>query len=155
MQLARQANPQLRKATAPYLRQLAEEFEVTSQCVVAEGEDAVVLAVVEPPASVFHLSQHSGARNPLDQGASGLAILMSRRASAGDPPAVREARRAGYAVSHGRLTAGAVGVAVPLYDGEGNPLDAAIGIVSMVDVDVDVVAGRLVEFSRLIAREGV
>jgi DNA-binding IclR family transcriptional regulator len=155
MQLARQANPQLRRAVAPHLRQLAQELEATAQCVVAEGEDAVVLAVVEPPASVFHLSQHSGARHPLDQGASGLAILLARRPTPSDPPAVQEARRLGYAVSRGRLTAGAVGVAAPLYDGEGHTLEAAIGIVSMTDVDVDHVASRLIEVSRQVAAEGL
>ncbi|MEV4089998.1 helix-turn-helix domain-containing protein, partial [Nonomuraea fuscirosea] len=46
IQLARQANPQLRRAVVPYLRTLAEELGVTTQCVVAEGADAVVLAVV-------------------------------------------------------------------------------------------------------------
>lgn len=155
IQLARQANPQLRRAATPHLRQLAEELGATAQCVVAEGEDAVVLAVVEPPASVFHLSQHSGARHPLVQGASGLAILMARRPAPSDPPAVQEARRLGYAVSRGHLTAGAVGVAAPLHDGEGNTLEAAIGIVSMVDVDVERVASRLIEVARQIAAQGV
>lgn len=151
MQLARQASPELRRATSPHLRRLAQELDATAQCVVAEGDDAVALAVVEPPESVFHLSQHSGARHPLDQGASGLAILLARPPSASDPAAVADARRVGYAVSRGSLTAGAIGVAVPLYDGDGRSLDAAIGVVSMVEVDVDRVVRRLTEASRQIA----
>lgn len=155
MQLARQANPQLRRATMPFLRQLAEELRSTAQCVVAEGDDAVALAVVEPPDSVFHLSQRSGARHPLNQGASGLAILMARRAGSADADVVREAREVGYAVSYGALTAGAVGVAAPLYDGDGHTLDAAIGIVSMGEVDVDRVGRRLIEVAQLIANAGI
>ncbi|MEU8364669.1 helix-turn-helix domain-containing protein [Nonomuraea sp. NPDC048882] len=154
IQLARQANPQLRRAVVPYLRTLAEELGATTQCVVAEGADAVVLAVVEPPDAIFHLSQRSGARHPLDQGASGLAIMLSRPAQAGDPPAVVEARELGYAVSRGTLTPGAVGVAVPLYDSDGHPLDASLGIVSMVDLEVERTAKRLLEAAaQITARE--
>ncbi|MEV0163874.1 IclR family transcriptional regulator [Nonomuraea fuscirosea] len=154
IQLARQANPQLRRAVVPYLRTLAEELGVTTQCVVAEGADAVVLAVVEPPDAIFHLSQRSGARHALDQGASGLAIMLSRPPQAGDPPAVTEARELGYAVSRGTLTPGAVGVAVPLYDSEGHSLDASLGIVSMVDLEVERTAKRLLEAAaQITARE--
>ncbi|GAA1631331.1 helix-turn-helix domain-containing protein [Nonomuraea maheshkhaliensis] len=154
IQLARQANPQLRRAVVPYLRTLAEELGATTQCVVAEGADAVVLAVVEPPDAIFHLSQRSGARHPLDQGASGLAIMLSRPAQAGDPPAVVEARELGYAVSRGTLTPGAVGVAVPLYDSDGHPLEASLGIVSMVDLEVERTAKRLLEAAaQITARE--
>ena len=151
IQLTRQVSHELRRATAPHLRRLAHEFSATAQCVVADGGDAVALAVVEPPESVYHLSQHSGARHPLHQGASGLAILMARKPNAADPESLLEARRLGYAVSRGRLTAGAVGVAVPLIDGDGHSLDAAIGIVSMTDVDVEHVSARLTEAAKQIA----
>ncbi|MEU8205127.1 helix-turn-helix domain-containing protein [Streptosporangium sp. NPDC049046] len=143
IQLARQANPQLQRAVIPYLRTLAEELGVTTQCVMSEGADAVVLAVVEPSDAIFHLSQRSGARHPLDQGASGLAIMLARPPRADDPAAVVEARKCGYAVSRGNLTPGAVGIAVPLYDGEGRSLEASLGIVSMVDLDVEHTAKRL------------
>ncbi|GAB3468493.1 IclR family transcriptional regulator [Actinophytocola sediminis] len=151
IQLTRQVNHELRRATAPHLRRLAHELSATTQCVVADGGDAVALTVVEPPESVYHLSQHSGARHPLDQGASGLAILMARKPTPADAPALQDARRVGYAVSRGRLTAGAVGVAVPLFDGDGHSLDAAIGIVSMAEVDVEHVARRLTEAAEQIA----
>nr|WP_269128650.1 IclR family transcriptional regulator [Nonomuraea sp. K271] len=143
IQLARQANPQLRRAVVPYLRTLAEELGVTTQCVVSEGADAVVLAVVEPSDAVFHLSQRSGARHPLDQGASGLAIMLARPPETDDPAGVVEARERGYAVSRGNLTPGAVGIAVPLYDRDGQSLEASLGIVSMVDLDVERTAKRL------------
>jgi DNA-binding IclR family transcriptional regulator len=151
IQLTRQVSHELRRATAPHLRRLAQEFGATAQCVVADGGDAVALAVVEPLESVYHLSQHSGARHPLDQGASGLAILMARKPSPSDTEAVQGARSAGYAVSRGKLTAGAVGVAVPLFDGDGHTLDAAIGIVSMADVDIEQVVRRLHEAAKQIA----
>ncbi|WP_169948246.1 IclR family transcriptional regulator [Microbispora sp. H11081] len=154
IQLAHQANPQLRRAVVPYLRALAEELGVTTQCVVAEGADAVVLAVVEPSDAIFHLSQRSGARHALDQGASGLAIMLARPRQAGEPDEVAKAREVGYAVSRGHLTPGAVGIAVPLYDSAGQPLDASLGIVSMVDLDVEATAGRLLATAEQIsARE--
>lgn len=151
IQLTRQVNNELRRATAPHLHRLAQKLGATAQCVVAEGEDAVALAVVEPPESVYHLTQHSGARYPLGQGASGLAILMARPPASSDPPEVLDARKAGYVVSHGGLTADAVGIAVPLFDGEGNSLDAAIGIVSMFEIDIERVASLLTDASRQIA----
>ncbi|GAA1014127.1 transcriptional regulator [Acrocarpospora pleiomorpha] len=144
IQLARQANPHLRRAVLPHLRTLAEELGVTAQCVVAEGDDAVVLAVVEPSDAVFHLSQRSGARHALAQGASGIAIMMSRDPQVRDSEAVIEARSRGYAVTRGHLTPGAVGIAVPLYTAEGHALDASLGIVSMIDLDVERTASRLI-----------
>ncbi|WP_063910073.1 IclR family transcriptional regulator [Herbidospora yilanensis] len=143
IQLARQANPHLRRAVLPHLRTLAEELGVTAQCVVAEGDDAVVLAVVEPSDAVFHLSQRSGARHALSQGASGIAIMSSRDPQPRDSETVAEARKRGYAVSRGTLTPGAVGIAVPLYASEGHAMDASLGIVSMIDLDVERAAGRL------------
>ncbi|MFC6086898.1 IclR family transcriptional regulator [Sphaerisporangium aureirubrum] len=143
IQLARRANPHLRRAVLPHLRTLAEELGVTAQCVVAEGDDAVVLAVVEPSDAVFHLSQRSGARHALDQGASGIAIMLSRDPHPRDSEAVITARSRGYAISRGTLTPGALGIAVPLYDAEGHSMDVSLGIVSMIDLDVDRTAKRL------------
>ncbi|GAA3421858.1 hypothetical protein GCM10018952_70000 [Streptosporangium vulgare] len=57
-------------------------------------------------------------------------------------------------MSRGNLTPGAVGIAVPLYDGEGRPLEASLGIVSMVDLDVEHTAKRLLATAKQItARE--
>ena len=151
IQLARQVHPHLRGAVLPHLRSLAEDLGVTAQCIVAEGADAVVLAVVEPSDAVFHLSQRSGARHSLDQGASGVAIMAAREPRADDSAAVVEARACGYAVSKGRLTPGAVGIAVPLYDSEGHTMEASLSIVSMVDVDVDRTAKRLITAAHQIA----
>lgn len=152
IQLARQANPHLRRAVLPHLRELAEELGVTAQCVVAEGADAVVLAIVEPSEAVFHLSQRSGARYSLDHGASGLAIMLARPPDERDAPAVVQARERGYAVSRGRLTPGAVGIAVPLYDREGRPVEASLGVVSMADLNEDHTAKRLLAAANEITR---
>ncbi|WP_344749678.1 hypothetical protein [Streptosporangium vulgare] len=43
---------------------------------------------------------------------------------------------------------------MPLYDGEGRPLEASLGIVSMVDLDVEHTAKRLLATAKQItARE--
>ncbi|MFD0744660.1 IclR family transcriptional regulator [Phytohabitans flavus] len=143
LRLSRLAHPQLRRAVLPQLRQLAEALGATAQCVVAEGSEAVTLTVVEPSDEIFHLSQRPGARHPLDQGASGLAILAGRASAAGEPAAVAEARSRGYVVTHGQLTPGAIGIAAPLRDRAGRSLDASISVIALRELDIER-AGELV-----------
>jgi DNA-binding IclR family transcriptional regulator len=137
LRLSHLANSQLRRLVLPELRRLAELLQSTAQCVVAEGSEAVTLSVVEPESAEFHLSQHSGARHPLEQGASGIAILSSRPPVRDELPEVTAARERGYVVTSGQLTAGAVGIATPLRDRAGRPLDASIGIISLRELDIE------------------
>lgn len=143
LRLARSASPALQRATTPHLRRLAEELEVTAHCTVADGDEAVTLNVVEPPGTAFHLSQRMGSRFPLEQAASGLAILAGRPRRAGEDEAVTIGREAGYVVTQGKVTEGAVGVAVPLHGRDGTFLEASVGVVSMGELDVDEVGERL------------
>jgi DNA-binding IclR family transcriptional regulator len=62
-----------------------------------------------------------------------------------------EASSCGYAVSRGRLTPGAIGIAVPLYDEEGHPMEASLGVVSMIDLDIERTAKRLIAAAHQIA----
>jgi DNA-binding IclR family transcriptional regulator len=117
VELARGVAPHLRAIALPELRRLAEELDATATLTIADGEEAVALAVVEPPGSDIHVAYRPGLRHPLTRGASGKAILAGR---SGDGRG---------AESHGELEPGAYGVAAPIVvDGWA---DASIGAVAL------------------------
>ena len=60
------------------LRRLAEQVGCTAHLTVAEGDEALALAVIEPSWTDFHVSYRVGARHPLNRGAAGKAILLLR-----------------------------------------------------------------------------
>ena len=120
--LARGLQPVLREIAVPVLRTLAEELGATAHLTVAEGEDALAIAVVEPSWTDFHVSYRVGARHRLTQGAAGKAILLARAADSG----------VGYVETVGELQPGARGIAAPVRDVEG--LEASVGIVTLGDL---------------------
>ena len=79
----------------------------------------------------------------MDRGAPGPALLMPEAPSASDRPELVEARRDGWAVSHGEVIPGLRSVAAPVLGPDGGAR-AAIAVV-FVDQSVDVEAiGRAV-----------
>ena len=64
----------------PVLRALAEAVGCTAHLTVADGDEALALAVVEPSWTDFHVGYRVGSRHPLDRGAAGKAILARPRA---------------------------------------------------------------------------
>ena len=82
---------------------------------VADGDEALALAVVEPTWTDFHVSYRIGARHPLSQGAAGKAIGLLDV----DEPA--------YAVTSGELQSGARGLAAPVRGVDGlRVVDASV-----------------------------
>ncbi|MGZ4465432.1 MAG: IclR family transcriptional regulator [Nocardioides sp.] len=138
LHLASAVQPVLRDLAVPVLRGLAEQVGCTAHLTVADGEEALALAVVEPSWTDFHVSYRVGARHPLSQGAAGKAILLGRDPDA--PP---------FAVTSGELQPGAKGLAAPVRNVEG--LEASIGIVTLGVLDEvtvgPVVAGAAAEFA--------
>ncbi|GAB3768638.1 DNA-binding IclR family transcriptional regulator [Nocardioides ginsengisegetis] len=138
LHLASAVQPVLRDLAVPVLRALAEQVGCTAHLTVADGEEGLALAVVEPSWTDFHVSYRVGSRHPLTHGAAGKAILMGRRPDA--PP---------YAVTSGELQAGARGLASPVRNVEG--LESSIGIVTLGDLDAatigPIVAAAAAEFS--------
>jgi DNA-binding IclR family transcriptional regulator len=114
VELASAVRPRLQEVAAAELRALAEEVRATAALTVRDGDDAVVLAVVEPWSTRMHVAYRPGLRHPLDVAASGLAILAGNPPLAGERPEVEQARRRGYAISSGELLPGATGVAAPV-----------------------------------------
>lgn len=124
--LASAVQPVLRDLAMPVLRELAERVGCTAHLTVAEGDEALALAVVEPSWTDYHVSYRIGSRHPLDQGAAGRAILLGREPAAG---------RAPYVVTSGELQSGAQGVAAPVTEVDG--IEASVGIVTLGELDID------------------
>ncbi|WP_245647295.1 helix-turn-helix domain-containing protein [Microtetraspora niveoalba] len=111
--MAQAVQPLLRAAALPALRALAEQVGATAHLTVAEGEDGVAVAVVEPSWTDMHLSYREGSRHPLTRGAAGLAILAlreeTRRGHAATPAGSRlpgEKARPANAAASGTTTTG-------------------------------------------------
>ncbi|MGZ8736861.1 MAG: IclR family transcriptional regulator [Nocardioides sp.] len=139
LSLARGLQPVLRELATPVLRSLAEELGMTAHLTIADGGEALAIAVVEPSWTDFHVGYRVGSRHPLVQGAAGRAILRGRQPD-----------RAGYVETAGELQAGARGVAAPLLGVDG--FEASVGIVTLGDLDGAVVGPKVVAAAAEVAR---
>lgn len=135
VRLGRFAFGTLRGAAMPVLRRLARETGCTATLTIADGDDAVALATVEPPESAGpYVMYHPGFRHPLDRGAPGIAILSSRPPAPGEREAVREARRSGYAVTKADLIAVGMSVAAPIRRAQAEAT-ASVAAIRIPDLD--------------------
>lgn len=130
LRLASAVQPVVRDLAVPVLRGLAEAVGCTAHLTVADGDEALALAVVEPSWTDFHVSYRVGARHPLSRGAAGKAILAGR-----DPDGPE------FVVTAGELQTGAQGIAAPVRGVEG--LEASVGIVTLDDLDSATVAPQV------------
>jgi DNA-binding IclR family transcriptional regulator len=121
LHLARRAQPLVADAALPALRELAEGVGATAHLTVAEGTEAVALAVVEPSWTRFHVAYRTGSRHPLERGAAGRAILAGRTGGVGP------------VTTSGELEPGAYGVAAPVLGVEG--LEASVGVIALAALD--------------------
>lgn len=138
LHLASAVQPLLRDLAMPVLRSLAESIGSTAHLTVADGDEALALAVVEPTWTDFHVAYRVGARHPLSQGAAGKAIGLLD----GTDPA--------YAVTSGELQAGARGLAAPVRGVDG--LRASVGVVTLEDtIDEAVVAPQVLAAAQAVA----
>lgn len=135
--LARRVQPLLRDAALPVLRRLAEEVGATAHLTIADGGEALAVAVVEPSWTDYHVAYRVGSRHPLSRGAAGRAIMLARTGSANSAPT-----QTGYVVSKGELQPGAHGVAAPVL---GIPtMEASIGVVTLGPLDPAAIGPRVV-----------
>ncbi|HSV37560.1 MAG TPA: helix-turn-helix domain-containing protein [Nocardioidaceae bacterium] len=137
--LARGLQPVLRELATPVLRGLEEELGSTAHLTVADGGEALAIAVVEPTWTDFHVAYRVGSRHSLELGAAGKAILLARNHEAGR-----------YVQTSGELQPGARGLAAPVLGVDG--LEASVGIVTMGDLDAERVAPRVVAAAAEVAR---
>ena len=113
-ELVRDARPQLREVAEPVLHRLARRVDASASLVEVAGDHAVTTLVAEPPSDGPRFSYRLGNRDPLDRGAGGLAALASGPPMPGEPDRVAEVRSRGHVTTHGELSPGAHGAAVPL-----------------------------------------
>ncbi|MDP3890181.1 IclR family transcriptional regulator [Nocardioides sp.] len=133
LHLASAVQPVLRDLALPVLRRLAELVGCTAHLTVADGDEALALAVVEPSWTDFHVGYRVGARHPLGQGAAGKAILLGRETRPGMGEHSSAALHDRYVVTAGELQPGARGLAAPVRGVEG--LEASVGIVTLGELD--------------------
>jgi DNA-binding IclR family transcriptional regulator len=134
--LARGVRGDLQTAALPRLTALVAELGMTAFLVVRAGEEAVTVASVEPHDSAAHVVYRPGTRHPVGSGAPGLALLMPEPPSPGDRAALTEARRTGWATSHGEVIPGLRSIAAPVLGPDGGA--RAVLAVVFVDDGADV-----------------
>jgi DNA-binding IclR family transcriptional regulator len=133
LQLSQRVQPLLRDAATPSLRRLAEEVGATAHLTIADGPDALAVAVVEPSWTDYHVAYRVGSRHRLEHGAAGRAILAQRQGTPMDLP---------FVVTEGELQVGAHGIAAPLI---GVPaIEASVGVVALVELDARKIGPRVV-----------
>jgi DNA-binding IclR family transcriptional regulator len=138
LHLANRAQPLIADGARPILRRLAEAIGATAHLTVADGVEAVALAVVEPSWTAFHVAYRTGSRHPIERGAAGKAIVAGRTAAAG------------WITSEGELQAGAYGIAAPVIGVDG--LEASVGVIALAPLDAAVVGPQVIAAAEAIAR---
>ena len=134
--LARGVRADLQTAALPQLTGLVSELGMTAFLVVRAGDETVTVASVEPYDTAAHVVYRPGTRHPVGRGAPGLALLMPEPPSPGDRAELTEARRSGWASSHGEVIPGMRSIAVPVLGPDGGAR-AALAVV-YVDATADV-----------------
>jgi DNA-binding IclR family transcriptional regulator len=134
--LARGVRTDLQTAALPRLNDLVARLGMTAFLVVRAGNEAVTVVSVEPQDTAAHVVYRPGTRHAVGRGAPGLALLMPEPPADDDRDALREARRRGWACSHGEVIAGFRSVAVPVLGADGRAR-AALAVV-YVDESADV-----------------
>jgi len=139
IELARAIEPLLRDQARPILRKLAEDVGATAHLTVAEGDEALAIAVIEPSWTDYHVAYRVGTRHPLDRGAAGRAIELGRTDGA-----------APYSLTRDELQPGASGLAAPVRGIPG--LECSVGVVALGELDVDAVGIRVVRAAAELAK---
>lgn len=134
--LAGRVLPQIRFASLPALRALAERVGATVHLTVADGNEAQAVAVVEPSWTSYHVSYRVGTRHPVQRGAAGRAIDV--------PPNGPK-----WVVSSGELQAGAYGVAAPVRGVPG--LRASVGVVALEPLSPDEIGPLVADTAAAVA----
>lgn len=149
---------------------LAEESGDTVFVVVRSGLDTVCIERRSGAYPIQALTVDVGTRRPLGVGAGGLAILACLSPEQCDSvlrtvaprlsgqslatpsqiqAAIREARKAGFALSNGYVTAGVRGIAVAIRDFRGEPI-AAAGIAA---ISTRIAGARVARLAQMLKRE--
>ena len=130
LELADKVFPQLRSAATPALRELAERLGATAHLSIADGQEVLAVAVVEPSWTTYHVAYRVGSRHSREVGAAGRAIGTERP----------------WVSSTGELQHGASGVAAPLPG-----MCASVGVVAMHPLDAERAGPQVVAAAEAVA----
>lgn len=150
--LAQAVKSGLRSVARPIMEELVAAAGATANLAVAEGDEAVVLVVLEPRHADMHITYRAGQRHSLDRGSAGLAILAGRPPKGGERDEVTTARARGYAVSLGEVIPGVIGVSAPISRPGGELVEASVGVSVFTEADVDRVVEHVVAAAAEISR---
>lgn len=146
LRLAHRVHPLLREAALPALRSLAEDLGATAHLTLVDGNDALVVAVVEPSWTDFHVAYRTGLRHQLDENAAGRAILANRANRAAAPG---ERSEPGFVVNGAEARSGACGAAAALLGLSG--IEGCVGVVMLGGMVPERVGPRVVEAATEVA----
>ncbi|MFC9835524.1 IclR family transcriptional regulator [Rhodococcus sp. NPDC127530] len=104
----------VRQKCMPILQRLVADQRATVALLVAEGDEAVSVAVIVPRDVNYHLSFREGSRHPLDRGAAGVALRAALPPRPDDAQAVMDAREKGWVITYGEIEPSTYGLAVPV-----------------------------------------
>jgi DNA-binding transcriptional ArsR family regulator len=151
LRLAHRVHPLLREAALPALRNLAEDLGATAHLTLVDGHEALVVAVIEPSWTDFHVAYRTGLRHQLDENAAGRAILAARALPYGGrpEPAFTATGAAGYPGSGPEERSGAYGAAAALLGLSG--IEGCVGVVMLGGMVPERVGPRVVEAATEVA----
>ena len=142
LRLAHRVHPLLREAALPALRGLAEDLGATAHLTLVDGADALVVAVVEPSWTDFHVAYRTGLRHALDENAAGRAILAARALQYSGPHGAPPGEP-GFTAGGPDERSGASGAAAPLLGLTG--IEGSVGVVMLGGTVPERVGPRVVE----------
>lgn len=151
MTMARSVADKASLATTPLMLEAAAALNGTMVYAVADGDEIVFIASIEPPSGNFRVGMRPGSRMPIQLAAQGWAILAGRPAVDGERPEITAARARGFAISVGEVQPGFAGVAAPILIG--GRADVSVGCVFARErgEEVDALGAAVVDLARRIA----
>jgi DNA-binding IclR family transcriptional regulator len=158
--LARGVSRDLQAAALPELTAVAGDLGMTAFLVVLDRDECVTLVSIEPRHTNGSVAQRPGTRHPISVGAPGIAIqssmtddeLSALLPGHGIRKDVLQARRNGFATSHGEVIPGVSSISVSLTL-SGQP-PAAIAVVYVTTAEPTTsVSRRLTDAAKAIAGE--
>lgn len=109
----------------PLLERLREETGETASLALRRGHERIVVAE-EVSREVLTISRGVGSAAPLDQGASGRAILAFLPEADPQRADLARIRAEALAISRGEVFRGACAIAAPVFDAEGTAIGAIV-----------------------------